>query len=235
MALLYLFVSKIANLILLYPVAVAAAVFESKSEIEGMCAERIDSISEWTDRSKVAVLIDPEGISIKELSPLVLVDGIMKKSYTGTSKEMAPLVLALGPGFSAPDQVHGVIETKRGHNLGRLIINGSAIPNTGIPGMEMGYTTERLLLAPTSGYVINIRSIGDHVEKGEIVAVIGETEIRTKISGTLRGLIHPSVKVEKGFKIGDIDPRNIKEYCFTISDKAMSVAGGVLEAILSFS
>jgi len=215
--------------------AVAEAVFEGKIKIEGMSAERIDTISEWTDRRKVAVLIDPEGISIKELCPSLVVDGIMKKNYTGTSKNMAPLVLALGPGFSAPDQVHGVIETKRGHYLGRLITNGSAIPNTGCPGMEMGYTTERLLRAPASGYITNICNIGDHIEQGETVAAMGDIEIKTKISGTLRGLIHPSVKVEKGLKIGDVDPRDIREYCFTISDKALSVAGGVLEAILSFS
>ncbi len=216
-------------------VAAAEAVFDGKFEIEDMCAVKIGSLAEWTDRRKVAVLVDPEGKSIRELSPSVVVDATMMKRYTGTSKDMAPLVLALGPGFSAPEQVHGVIETKRGHYLGRLITNGSAIPNTGVPGMEMGYTTERLLRAPASGYVKNVRDIGDHVERGELIAAVGEAEVRAQISGILRGLIHPSVKVEAGLKIGDVDPRNVREHCFSITDKALAIAGGVLEAIMSFN
>ena len=215
-------------------VAVAEAVFEGEFEIEDMRAVKINSLTEWNDRSNIAVLIDPEGISIKEYSPSLVVDATMMKRYSGTSKDMAPLVLALGPGFSAPDQVHGVIETKRGHYLGRLITNGMAIPNTKIPGMEMGYTTERLLRSPTTGYIKSVHSIGDHVEQGELIATIDNIEVRTEISGTLRGLIHPSVKVEAGLKIGDVDPRDIREHCFTITDKALAIAGGILEAILSF-
>lgn len=215
-------------------VAVAEAIFDGEIEIEDMCAVKIRSFSEWNDRHKVAVLVDPKGTSIRYLSPSVVVDATMMKYYTGTSKNMAPLVLALGPGFSAPEQVHGVIETKRGHYLGRLITNGSAIPNTGIPGMEMGYTTERILRAPASGYVKNIRNIGDHVDNGDLIAFIGTAEVRTQISGILRGLIHPSVKVKAGDKIGDVDPRNVRKHCFSITDKALAVAGGVLEAIMSF-
>ena len=216
-------------------VAVAEAIFEEKFQIEDMCAIRINSLGEWNDRLKIAVMVDEKGTSIKENTPSVVVDATMMKRFTGTSKEMAPLVLALGPGFLAPEQVHGVIETKRGHYLGRLITEGSALPNTGIPGMEMGYTTERLLRAPSDGYVKNLRNIGDHVEEGDLVAKIDDYEVRTKISGVLRGLIHPSVKVKEGLKIGDVDPRNIKEHCFSITDKALAVAGGVLEAILSLS
>jgi len=215
-------------------VAAAEAVFEGKFEIEDMSVKKINSFNDWTDRHKIAVLVDPEGESIKELSPALVVDATMMKRYTGTSKAMAPLVLALGPGFSAPTQVHGVIETKRGHYLGRLITNGSAIPNTGIPGMEMGYTTERLLRASSNGYVKNIHNIGDHVEKGEIIATIGTAEIRAQIPGMLRGLIHPSVFVTTGLKIGDIDPRDERAHCFSITDKALAIAGGVLEAVMSF-
>ena len=215
-------------------VSVAEAVFEGQYEIEDMCAMKINSIDEWKDRHKVAVLVDPHGDSIKEQSRIIVVDATMMKHYTGTYKDMAPLVLALGPGFSAPDQVHGVIETKRGHYLGRLITNGSAIPNTGIPGMEMGYTMERLLRAPANGYVKHIHEIGDHVEQEELVATVGKAEVRAQISGMLRGLIHPSVKVQTGCKIGDVDPRNIRDHCFTITDKALAIAGGVLEAIMSF-
>jgi len=216
-------------------VAVASAIFEEKIVIEDMCAVRVNSLAEWNDRRKIAVMIDEKGTSIKENRPSVVVDATMMKRFTGTSKEMAPLVLAIGPGFSAPEQVHGVIETKRGHYLGRLITKGSALPNTGIPGMEMGYTTQRLLRAPAEGYVKNLRNIGDHVEQGDLVAKIDDFEIRSNISGVLRGLIHPSVKVKEGLKIGDVDPRDIKEHCFTITDKALAVAGGVLEAILSLS
>lgn len=214
-------------------VAVAEAIFEGTFEIEDMCAIKVNSLTEWSDKHKIAVMVDEEGISIIENHPSLVVDATMMKRFTGTSKEMAPLVVALGPGFLAPEQVHGVIETKRGHYLGRLITKGSALPNTGIPGMEMGYTSERLLRAPTDGYVKNIRNIGDHVEEGDLVAKIDDFEVRANISGVLRGLIHPSVRVKEGLKIGDVDPRDIKEHCFTITDKALAVAGGVLEAILS--
>jgi xanthine dehydrogenase accessory factor len=127
-----------------------------------------------------------------------------------------------------------VIETKRGHYLGRLITNGSAIPNTGIPGTEMGYSVERLLRAPTDGRVEPVLSIGDHVEEGELIAHVGGAELRSMISGVLRGLIHPTVLVERGMKIGDVDPRGVREHCFSITDKALAVAGGVLEAVVRF-
>ena len=213
------------------PVSAAQAVFDGTHEVEGMKAVRIDGHDEWEDGT-VAVKVDPEGTCISKMSPVLVVDAIMAKRYTGTNRDMAPLVLALGPGFRTPDQVHGVIETKRGHYLGRLITNGSAIPNTGIPGSEAGYTAERLLRAPKNGYVTPVREIGDRVEAGETVAVIDGEEIKSQIAGVLRGMIHPSVYVTSGMKIGDTDPRNIREHCFSISDKALAVAGGVLEAVL---
>lgn len=215
-------------------VAVAEAVFDGKYQVEDMPIQKIDSIADWKDKRVIAVRVDPEGESITELSPSLVVDATMMKRYSGTSKEMAPLVLAIGPGFSAPDQVDGVIETKRGHTLGRLITNGAAIPNTGVPGMEMGYTTERLLRAPAEGYVKNVRIIGDHVEAGELVATVNCHDVRAQIKGMLRGLIHPSVKVQRGMKIGDIDPRDIRAHCFSITDKALAIAGGVLEAVMHF-
>ena len=213
-------------------VSVAQAVFDGIHEIEGMKSVRIDDLSEWEDGT-VAVKIDPDGACISKMSPALVVDAIMAKRYTGTNRDMAPLVLAIGPGFHAPTQVHGVIETKRGHYLGRLITNGSAIPNTGVPGTEMGYTVERLLLAPKNGYVEPLKEIGDHVEAGEIVARIGSEEIKSQITGVLRGMIHPSVYVAGGMKIGDVDPRDVREHCFSITDKALAIAGGVLEAVLS--
>lgn len=213
-------------------VSVAQAVFDGSYEVEGMKAVHIHHLEEW-EQGTVAVKVDPDGASIGELSPALVVDAIMAKRYTGTNKNMAPLVLGIGPGFSAPDQVHGVIETKRGHYLGRLITNGSAIPNSGIPGMEMGYSVERLLRAPKDGYVTPTREIGDHVEAGEVVGRIDGEEIRANISGVLRGMIHPSVHVTSGLKIGDIDPRNERAYCFSITDKALAIAGGVLEAVMA--
>ena len=213
-------------------VSAAQAVFDGSYEIEGMKAVHVNDLDEWEDGA-VAVKVDPDGECIKKLSPALVVDAIMAKRYTGTNKSMAPLVLAIGPGFSAPLQVHGVIETKRGHYLGRLITNGSAIPNTGIPGPDMGYTIERLLRAPKEGRVSPAKEIGDHLEAGETVATIGNEEIKAQIAGVLRGMIHPSVYVTDGMKIGDVDPRDTREHCFSITDKALAIAGGVLEAIMA--
>ena len=213
-------------------VSAAQAVFDGACEVDGMKSVRIDSPDEWVDDT-IAVKVDPDGKCIGKMSPALLVDAIMAKRYTGTNKNMAPLVLAFGPGFSAPDQVHGVIETKRGHYLGRLITNGSAIPNTGVPGAEMGYTVERLLRAPKDGYVTPLKEIGDYAEAGEVVAAIDEMEIKAQITGILRGMIHPSVHVTAGMKIGDVDPRGVREHCFSITDKALAIAGGVLEAVMT--
>jgi xanthine dehydrogenase accessory factor len=217
------------------PVSVAEAVFEGQHTVEGMTAVLIKSLDEWKDDGGVAVLVDPEGASIGAIKPDVVVDAVMSKRYTGTHRAMAPLVMAIGPGFSAPNQVHAVVETKRGHYLGRLITNGSAAPNTGVPGMEMGYTVERLLRAAADGHVTPIRQIGDHVEAGDIVAQIGGEEVRAAIKGVLRGLLHPKVNADKGLKIGDIDPRDEPAFCFSITDKALAIAGGVLEGIMSLS
>ena len=146
---------------------------------------------------------------------------------------MAPLVIGIGPGFSAPEDVHAVIETKRGHYLGRVIRKGSAIPNTGVPGLIRGYTVERLLRSPAEGYVVLVKQIGDTVMPGDAVAYVKGLPVCSQIEGIVRGLIHPSVKVSKGLKIGDIDPRGEREHCFSITDKALAIAGGVLEVIMS--
>lgn len=217
-------------------VSAASAIFNGAITIEDMEAVRLDSLNDFTyDKSKVSVFVDPEGKSIGVLKPDILVDGIMAKKNLGTNKDMAPLVIAIGPGFSAPEDVHAVIETKRGHYLGRAIMNGSAIPNTGVPGVIKGYSTERLLRSPGEGHVSPLKSIGDHVMPGEVVAHVEGMPVCSEIEGILRGLIHPSVTVEKGLKIGDVDPRGERDHCFTITDKALSIAGGVLEVIMSLS
>jgi len=216
-------------------VSAASAVFDGSTVIEDMEAVRIDSLNDFSfDRSRISVLVDPEGESISILKPDILVDAIMAKRNLGTNKEMAPLVIGIGPGFSAPGDVDAVIETKRGHWLGRVIRNGSAIPNTGVLGLIKGYTIERLLRSPGEGYVIPVKSIGDSVIPGDVVAHVEGLPVCSQIEGIVRGLIHPSVKVKKGLKIGDIDPRGEREHCFSITDKALAIAGGVLEVIMSF-
>lgn len=223
-----------APLVVRRTVSVASAVFDGEAVIEDMKAVRINSLKDLVDcRGRVYVLVDPEGRSISELRPDILVDAIMAKQNLGTNKNMAPLVIGIGPGFSAPDDVDAVIETKRGHYLGRVIRNGSAIPNTGVPGIIKGYTVERLLRSPGEGYVTPVKSIGDSVMPGDVVAHVEGLPVCSQIEGIVRGLIHPSVKVKKGLKIGDIDPRGEREHCFSITDKALAIAGGVLEVIMS--
>lgn len=214
-------------------VAVAQAVFDGECRIEGMKAIKIASCGEFNPSLGINVLIDPEGNSIKKLNPEIVIDAVIAKRNTGTYKSMAPLVIGLGPGFAAPKDVHAVIETNRGHNLGRVITDGAPEPNTGDPGMIAGYGKERLLRAPASGSIQEYRKISESVAKDEVIAEVAGIPVRANLAGVLRGLIHPSVIVTKGLKIGDVDPRNDPSYCRTISDKALSVAGGVLEAIFS--
>ena len=184
----------------------------------------------------VPVLVDPAGLSIAALRPAVVVDAILAKKNLGTTKEMAPLVIALGPGFTAGEDVDVVIETKRGHNLGRVIRSGSAVPNTGIPGIIGGYGKERVMHAQAEGILRNVASIGDIVEARAVIAEIetenGTVPVEASLSGLLRGLIRDGYPVTKGFKIADIDPRKEElQNCFTISDKARCIAGSVLEVI----
>ncbi len=177
--------------------------------------------------------IDPEGKTIEKVSPDFVVDAIMAKKNLGTHKRMAPRVVAIGPGFTAGVDVHCVVETKRGHTLGRVFYEGAAAQNTGIPGEIGGESWKRLLRAPADGYLIPAKEIGDNVEAGEVVGEVSGIAVKALIRGMLRGLIHPSVPVSKGMKIGDVDPRNDRSSCFTISDKALAVAGGVLEGMLA--
>lgn len=216
-------------------VSVAQAVFDGQCHVEEMPVRRISSLDEFGSRNVISVMVDPYGDSIDAVRPSVLVDATMVKRNLGTHIDMAPLVVGVGPGFTAGVDVHCVVETKRGHYLGRLITEGAAIPNTGIPGMEMGYTTERLLRAPSDGYVAPVGEIGSHVEPGDIVARVTGVPVKANIAGVLRGLIHPSVYVTRGLKIGDVDPRDEYSHCFSITDKALAIAGGVLEALMTYS
>ncbi|MDY9921285.1 MAG: selenium-dependent molybdenum cofactor biosynthesis protein YqeB [Synergistota bacterium] len=215
-------------------VAVARVVYDGDSLIEDMDVCLAENPDQMDFIKGINVLIDPEGDSIALLRPFAVIDAMMSKRKTATNKNMADLVLAIGPGFSAPEDVHGIIETKRGHSLGRLITKGSAEANTGIPGEVLGYTCERLLRSPSDGYLSPVLSIGERVKEGDVIGSVNGIPVKAQIGGVVRGLIHPSVLVREGSKIGDIDPRNELGNCFIISDKALAVGGGVLEAILRF-
>lgn len=232
-------------------VALSEAVYAGSARVEDVEAVRMDvDLAEKKNRIElleqemeriwkkdgVPVLVDPAGLSIAALRPAVVVDAILAKKNLGTTKEMAPLVIALGPGFTAGEDVDVVIETKRGHNLGRVIRSGSAVPNTGIPGIIGGYGKERVMHAQAEGILRNAASIGDIVEARAVIAEIetenGTVPVEASLSGLLRGLIRDGYPVTKGFKIADIDPRKEElQNCFTISDKARCIAGSVLEVI----
>ncbi len=219
------------------PVSFARAVYEGEAIIEGIEAVLISSWEEAekiTKLNKVPVLVDPKGSCIKKLSPTVLVDAILAKRNLGTRKDQAPLVIGLGPGFTAGEDVDVIIETKRGHNLGRVYYHGQAAPDTGVPGEVGGESKRRLLRAPAEGKIIPLHKIGDLLRAGELIAEIEGIPLKAEISGVLRGLIYPESWVTKRAKVGDIDPRGIREYCFTVSDKARSLGGAVLEAICAY-
>ena len=219
------------------PVSFARAVYEGKAIVEEIEAVLIPSWEKAKDtikQGKIPVLIDPKGSCIKKLSPIVLVDAILAKRNLGTKIDQAPLVIGLGPGFTAGEDVEVVIETERGHKLGRVLYQGQAAPDTGIPGEVGGESKRRLLRAPAEGKIIPLRKIEDLVKEGEVIAEVEGIPLKAEISGVLRGLIYPQSWVTKGMKIGDIDPRGIKEYCFTVSDKARSIGGAVLEAVCTY-
>lgn len=217
-------------------VAFCEAVYEKEIEIEGIKARLVandEEIQDCWDSDIVPVMIDSRGKVIERLKPLAVVDGILAKQNFGTKRSMAPITVALGPGFSAPEDVDIVIETMRGHNLGRIIEEGRASENTGVPGIIAGFGIERVIYSDYSGVITNIEKIGNVVEKGDVIAVVGDNEIYASISGVLRGIIRDGYKVKKGLKIADIDPRiSEKDNCFTISDKARNIGGAVLESIL---
>ena len=220
-------------------VAFSRAVYEEHAVVEGMeavLAENFEEAETIMATRKIAVMVDEKAEVRKEYLPDVLVDGIMAKKNLGTRISDAPLVIGIGPGFTAGEDVDVVIETKRGHNLGRVIRSGSAVPNTGIPGIIGGYGKERVMHAQAEGILRNAASIGDIVEARAVIAEIetenGTVPVEASLSGLLRGLIRDGYPVTKGFKIADIDPRKEElQNCFTISDKARCIAGSVLEVI----
>ena len=216
-------------------VSFCEALYDGRKTIEGVEALRVDddeaARTAWA-QAKIAVTADPEWQLLNHLRPNVVIDAILAKKNLGTDLSEAPLVIGLGPGFVAGQDVHFVIETNRGHDLGRIMTSGSAEPNTGIPGAIGGYAEERVLRAPCEGEFQARCAIGDRVKKGDIVGRVSAVNVTAKIDGVLRGLIRSSSQVEKGLKLGDIDPRGHVGYCHTISDKARAISGSVLEVIL---
>lgn len=218
-------------------VAFCEAVYDGHAEVEEVEAllilEANDSRQVW-EQGKIPLLVDPECEVAKMIQPDVIVDAILAKKNTGTRISDAPLVIALGPGFEAGRDAHFVVETNRGHYLGRLLTEGSAEPNTGVPGPVAGISTDRVLRAPGRGIWQSEAEIGDVVRKGDMVGSVDGQPVNALINGVLRGMIRPGIPVTEGLKIGDIDPRGVKEHCYTISEKALAISGGVLEGILRF-
>lgn len=224
------------------PASFAQAVFDDQVVVEGVRGCKVEQaesanikiLYDLLDQGIIPVIVDPYLQILSYLSPAVFIEGTLsKKNNRMTTPGMAPLVIALGPGFRAGRDVHAVVETKRGHDLGRVIYNEEALPNDGLPGMVGGYSLERLLKAPVSGIFRPKLSIGDVVAAGETVGYVGENPVKANIAGVIRGLIFEGLSVKEEMKIGDIDPRAQRKYCFSISDKARAIGGGVLEAILA--
>jgi len=216
-------------------VSFCEAVFAGQTEVEGLIGRRASTKEEvqhcW-ERGEVPVVVDPGCAMRKTLSPDVLVDAILAKKNTGTTQGDAPLVIGLGPGFRAGRDVHVVIETNRGHRLGRVIEEGEAEPDTGIPGDIGGYTRERVLRAPAGGMFRGKKQIGDRIEKGEVVAEVEGVLLAAAISGVLRGILHDGLTAEPDMKVADVDPRAAREHCLTVSEKARAIGGAVLEAVM---
>ena len=216
-------------------VAFSEAVYGGEVEVEGVCARRVaghaEIVNAWRE-DVIPVLVDPRSEIVKVIRPPVLVDAIMAKRNCGTTLGDAPVVIGLGPGFVAGVDVHAVVETNRGHRLGRVLLTGEAEPDTGVPGEIGGHAAARLLRAPCAGLLRAKLAIGDSVKPGEVICWVGDTPVTAQIAGVLRGVLHEGLPVNEGMKIGDVDPRAAREHCFTISDKSLSVGGGVLEAVL---
>ena len=219
-------------------VCFSQAIVLGETTVEGVRAVRADTASQALERlaeGAVPVLPDPALTCLTSLRPDALVDAILAKKNLGTHITDAPVVVGVGPGFTAGTDCHAVVETMRGHTLGRVIYDGAALPNTNIPGLIGGYAGERVLRAPADGVFHQILNIGDEVKAGDIAGEVDGQPMRCTIGGVLRGLLADGTPVHKGMKSGDVDPRCRPEYCATASDKALAVGGGVLEALLHLS
>jgi len=210
-------------------------VWDETCVVEGVTARRVAVPGEFDEviaAGEIPVLVDPELTCLEAWHPHAVLDATVAKRNLGTHRDMAELVVGFGPGFAAGEDVDVVVETNRGHNLGRLIWKGSAEPNTGVPGNTLGFTEERVLRCPQDGVFEALVVIGDRVTPGQIVAKVGDLSIDAEVGGVVRGLLRPGLRVAKGLKAGDVDPRGVLEHCFTISEKARALGGSALEALL---
>lgn len=217
-------------------VSFCEAIHDGTKVVEGVTARRVedpDQALAALNAGELPVLVDPELTCLPVFKPLVVVDALLAKRNTGTHKGMAELVIGMGPGFKAPEEVHLALETMRGHNLGRLIYQGSPAPDTGIPGEMAGYTHQRVLRAPRDGVFTTLRELGDTVAQDETVAKVDGDPVTAGVGGVIRGLLRHNTPVNKGDKVGDVDPRGQVEYLNTISEKARALGGSVLEGIMA--
>lgn len=219
-------------------VCFSPAITDGETTVEGVravYAPDTAAAKKYLSQGAVPVLADPELACRDALHPDALVDAILAKRNLGTRMTDAPVVVGVGPGFTAGEDCHAVVETMRGHTLGRVIYRGSALPNTSIPGLVGGFAGERVLRAPADGVLHQLADIGVTVSEGDVVATVEGQPMRCTISGVLRGILPEGTPVFRGMKAGDVDPRGKREYCDTVSDKALAVGGGVLEAVLALS
>jgi xanthine dehydrogenase accessory factor len=250
-------------------VALSEAVYEGSASVEDLTvtlAENLDQAQYLLFQDQIAILVDPEGKAIhdiidteekysewdtglttlegggRHLFLTAVVDAILAKRNLGTRKGMAPFVIALGPGFTAGEDCDVVIETMRGHRLGRPVTSGSALPNTGIPGMIAGHAADRVVHSPVKGVLRIRKDIGEIVMEGETICVIetpdepSGVKVTAPFSGLLRGMLRDGYPVTEGFKIADVDPRQSeRENCFTISDKARAIGGAVVQELVGFA
>jgi xanthine dehydrogenase accessory factor len=217
-------------------VSFAEAVFAGETRVEeitGKLVTGIDQAAAVLENGDIPVMVDPELRSLSEFNPRVLIDARMTKRPPEFGLEAAEMVIGLGPGFIAGENCHAVIETIRGHDMGRVIWRGTAAENTGVPEAVLKQQGERVIRAPASGELIAHADICDHLEQGAPLAEVGGKMVTAPFKGVLRGLVHPGMQVVEGMKIGDLDPRDDSRFCVTISDKSLAIGGGVLEAILS--
>lgn len=219
-------------------VCFSQAILLGKTTVEDVTAVFVSDVKEVAavlHSGCIPVLADPDCLCRTEIRPDVLIDAILAKRNLGTKITDAPAVIGVGPGFTAGQDCHAVVETMRGHTLGRVILSGSAIPNTNMPGLIGGFTGERVLRAPADGIFHQAYEIGDRVQAGDVAGTVEGIPMRCTIGGVLRGILPDGTTVFKGMKSGDVDPRGHAEYCLQVSDKALAVGGGALEAVLRLS
>jgi len=216
-------------------VSYATAVHEGSCTVEDVPGRLLDDVA-IAAPGEVSVLVDPNGATVEAWQPDVLVDArMLKREPADTNIKQAPLVVGVGPGFTAGVNCHAVVETNRGHDLGRVYYEGGAAPDTGIPGDVLGYSLERIVRAHRTGVLTSRLEIGDRVDAGQEIAQVDGEPVVAQIAGVLRGLIRPGTRVQEGEKIADVDPRGVRDYCFSVSDRSNAIAGGVLEAVMKFN